>query len=266
MSNLYYKKLKEIESLNIDNEYKAIELRKLFEQLLKDYIQHKKTKSRIVLNNLIQIYKKENNGINVNNFFRLKDKLNIWAHAHKVYLSDDELHTYINKMKNIIYLVTREESQMSFMTIVNDIFKKLTIYFNDKNVKNKHNAKVQKDYEKNKWFFRIVVTALIFLIIIVFFKQKESFNEEIQYAVNIESSSKNDKQSTMSSMYTLKITSNPAKSKIQIMNIKPKYYPGIRLKSGRYSIRISKIGYITKRFYIHVNKNTLLNMTLKKTP
>ena len=35
-------------------------------------------------------------------FKRLKDKLNTWAHVHEVYLSDDELHTYIDKMKNII--------------------------------------------------------------------------------------------------------------------------------------------------------------------
>ena len=50
--------------------------------------------------------------------------------------------------------------------------------------------------------------------------------------------------------YSLHIQTNPSDARVQIMNIKPKYYDGIKLKSGRYDIRVSRRGYYTENFYI----------------
>ena len=50
--------------------------------------------------------------------------------------------------------------------------------------------------------------------------------------------------------YSLHIQTNPSDARVQIMNIKPKYYDGIKLKSGRYDIRVSRRGYHTENFYI----------------
>ena len=43
--------------------------------------------------------------------------------------------------------------------------------------------------------------------------------------------------------YPLTINTVPSNARVQIMNIKPKYYDGIRLVQGKYKIRVSKKGY-----------------------
>ncbi len=58
-------------------------------------------------------------------------------------------------------------------------------------------------------------------------------------------------------LYSLEVTTIPTNTKVQIMNIKPKYYNGIRLKKGRYNIKVSKPGYITGDYYIDVSQNTV---------
>ena len=48
------------------------------------------------------------------------------------------------------------------------------------------------------------------------------------------------------------------------MNIKKRYYDGIKLKKGRYNIRVSKDGYITKSGYIDLKSDTNIAITLDK--
>lgn len=65
-------------------------------------------------------------------------------------------------------------------------------------------------------------------------------------------------------LYSLKIVSNPSNARIQIMNIKPKYYDEIRLKKGRYTIRVSRNGYYTSNFYIDFFGNSTYQSNLNK--
>jgi hypothetical protein len=56
----------------------------------------------------------------------------------------------------------------------------------------------------------------------------------------------------------------PLDARIRIMNIKPKYYDGIKLKKGKYHIVISKDGYETLDQWISLNKDLVYVRALKK--
>ena len=65
--------------------------------------------------------------------------------------------------------------------------------------------------------------------------------------------------------YPLFIETVPFGAKIQIMNIKQPYVPGILLKPDNYDIRLSREGYETQRFWIKMeHENKIIKRELKK--
>jgi hypothetical protein len=64
--------------------------------------------------------------------------------------------------------------------------------------------------------------------------------------------------------YSLNIVTTPEDARVQIMNIKPKYYDGIRLRPGRYTMRVSKPGYHTENFYIDFQDDSTYVSNLQK--
>lgn len=65
--------------------------------------------------------------------------------------------------------------------------------------------------------------------------------------------------------YSLYTEVTPKKAKIRILNIKPKYKNGIKLKKGKYHVEISKKGYSTVNKWIEVkDKNIKFKVKLKK--
>ena len=48
------------------------------------------------------------------------------------------------------------------------------------------------------------------------------------------------------------------------MNIKPVYYNGIKLKKGRYDIRVSKAGYVTGDYYVDMTQDSRYSITLNR--
>lgn len=71
-------------------------------------------------------------------------------------------------------------------------------------------------------------------------------------------------QNIAPSKFSLTINSTPSDAKVQITNIKPKYYDGIKLKKGIYNIKVSKEGYITKIGHIKLKGHVSLSITLEK--
>ncbi len=65
-------------------------------------------------------------------------------------------------------------------------------------------------------------------------------------------------------LYSLYIETNPKDARVQIMNIKPKYYDGIRLRPGRYNIRVSKKRYYNDNFYIDLEEDSSFRSNLNK--
>jgi len=63
--------------------------------------------------------------------------------------------------------------------------------------------------------------------------------------------------------YSLTINTQPSDATVQITNIKPKYYDGIKLKPNKYSIKVFKNGYITKTGIIKLNSNLNTMITLQ---
>ena len=66
------------------------------------------------------------------------------------------------------------------------------------------------------------------------------------------------------SKYSLSIISFPKHSRIRILNIKPKYNNGMKLKKGKYNIEVSAKGYETSRKWIDLTKNNYFSFYLKK--
>jgi hypothetical protein len=62
----------------------------------------------------------------------------------------------------------------------------------------------------------------------------------------------------------LRIKTKPKANRVYILNIKPKYKDGMKLKKGKYHIKVVKNGYQTYTKWIDLYKDTTLNITLKK--
>jgi len=63
-------------------------------------------------------------------------------------------------------------------------------------------------------------------------------------------------------LYSLTIKTNPVDARVRIMNIKPKYYDGIKLPSGRYDIMVDKLGFYSQRGYVDLYKDTTYSINL----
>jgi formylglycine-generating enzyme required for sulfatase activity len=69
----------------------------------------------------------------------------------------------------------------------------------------------------------------------------------------------------MPSKYRLTVLATPADSQIKIMNIVPRYVPGIALKPGKYDVLVQKPGYIASRQWITIqNQDISLPVVLEQ--
>ena len=66
-------------------------------------------------------------------------------------------------------------------------------------------------------------------------------------------------------MYSLKINTFPPDASIDIINKSVEYFDNIKLQEGIYKIKISKLGYISKKGTVNLNKNRVLSITLDKS-
>ena len=73
-----------------------------------------------------------------------------------------------------------------------------------------------------------------------------------------------DKNKLAPKKFYLTIKTKPNNTKVQIMNIVPKYHDRMKLKKGIYKIKISKSGYITKYKNINLKKDIILSIKLNK--
>jgi len=65
-------------------------------------------------------------------------------------------------------------------------------------------------------------------------------------------------------LYSLNINATPSDSIIKIMNITPKYEPGIKLKTGKYDVLVAKNGYKEWREWVEiVNSNLSIDVSLE---
>jgi uncharacterized protein (TIGR02145 family) len=64
--------------------------------------------------------------------------------------------------------------------------------------------------------------------------------------------------------FSLTIHTDPKDATVQITNIDPKYYDGMRLKPGSYTIKVSKNGYYPKRGTIDLKNDLSIQINLEK--
>ncbi|HRX70285.1 MAG: hypothetical protein KDJ22_00955 [Candidatus Competibacteraceae bacterium] len=68
-------------------------------------------------------------------------------------------------------------------------------------------------------------------------------------------------------LYRLTVRPNPSNAQIRILNIRPRYEPGIQLESGNYTVEVSRSGYETQVLTVRiVNADVTMPVTLVKTP
>lgn len=68
-------------------------------------------------------------------------------------------------------------------------------------------------------------------------------------------------------LYRLTVRPNPSNAQIRILNIKPRYEPGIQLESGNYTVEVSRSGYETQVLTVRIaNADVTMPVTLVKTP
>jgi len=65
-------------------------------------------------------------------------------------------------------------------------------------------------------------------------------------------------------LYSLTINQTPSSARVSITNIKSKYYDGIALESGFYTIKVTKKGYYSKSGTVNLQNDLSINVTLKK--
>jgi hypothetical protein len=66
-----------------------------------------------------------------------------------------------------------------------------------------------------------------------------------------------DQSNTANATYGLTIQAEPIDSTVKIMNIKPKYYDGIQLKSGAYDVLVQRVGYKSHREWVSISNSNL---------
>ena len=62
--------------------------------------------------------------------------------------------------------------------------------------------------------------------------------------------------------YSLTIRRTPNTARVRILNIKPKYKNGIKLKKGKYHIEVSQKGYKTEKKWVTLSKDSVFNLSL----
>jgi hypothetical protein len=93
----------------------------------------------------------------------------------------------------------------------------------------------------------------------------KNIDEEVARILSsIKSRSSQSKNILLKGKYSFQVKVVPSNARVQIMNIKTKFYNGIKLKEGSYRIRVSKKGYITSDKWIKLERDRSLNITLKK--
>ena len=93
----------------------------------------------------------------------------------------------------------------------------------------------------------------------------ENIDEEVARILSsIKSQNSKSNNIVLKRKYSLQVKVIPSNARVQIMNIKPKFYNGIELKEGSYRIRVSKKGYITSDKWMKLGRDRRMNITLKK--
>lgn len=88
--------------------------------------------------------------------------------------------------------------------------------------------------------------------------------QTVKKSITLPSAEKHTIRLSIVPTYKMVLVTTPKSAKVQILNIKPKYYHGIHLKRGTYKIRISKPGYKTINRYITLKADVSEHIVLQR--
>ena len=108
----------------------------------------------------------------------------------------------------------------------------------------------------NYLIYLVIIGFILYAIVTKLYNSFQEKTTETSSRTTIVNTPKYKTSSKAHGLYSLKVITNPANARVQIMNVKPKYYHGIKLKKGRYNIRVSKPGYITGNYTVDHYQDT----------
>lgn len=73
-----------------------------------------------------------------------------------------------------------------------------------------------------------------------------------------------EEQNKLVKLYALTIEPTPSDAEVYIMNIKPTYSDGMKLKEGNYEIKVKAEGYTTKKKRVYLSRDASYEIILKK--
>lgn len=109
-------------------------------------------------------------------------------------------------------------------------------------------------------FAYILIFAVVIVLIYVMNNNGTAMSSKNNYKEYHSSSS----VASTDDRHSVYIDVEPQDAKIQIMNIKPKFYQGVRLEKGGYELKISKPGYETRNSYFILEEDSEYKVELKK--
>jgi uncharacterized membrane protein YhaH (DUF805 family) len=159
------------------------------------------------------------------------------------------------------------KAQAMYITFrVNEIINKEEQKF-DKHKDNDFTKKSKSNKLSSKaitWLF--IVFFILFLLVIISTAisiskdSPESSKQEVSYlpAETIEPTQLSTRT------YSLTINTVPSNATVRILNIKPKYYDGIKLKKGKYHIAVTKDGYQPLKRWISLEQDGSFDVNMTK--
>lgn len=164
---------------------------------------------------------------------------------------------------------------LNFIPIINIILLSYLLFNKSVNTGNNYGS-TASSYSINMFFF--ILKILIFLIswyifaLAINYEKYLTNNQNSDFSVQDttlkqsvqDTTSKQKEINEKAEFYSLTINTNPKNTKIYITNIKPKYYDGIKLKAGKYTLKIKKEGYQSSLKTIDLTKDEVLNISLTK--
>ena len=134
-------------------------------------------------------------------------------------------------------------------------------------------------FMKSKKVFIIYVVSLVTIPLVFlayttyvnFTKNQKQHAAQTQTQTNYKKVTSNYKHTKpkqqAAKRYSLTISTNVYNPRIKILNIKQKYYPGIKLRPGVYKIQITKTGYYSQTFIVQMrNSDRRIRKYLQKKP
>ena len=183
--------------------------------------------------------------------------------------SDKWAEYYIKSLNDLLHLYTHQEN-IKFFELLDTLYEISKKHYGKDDSRTMEISKwinEVKIYRKPSFIEKFLKKNLLLLplvLVIDFMFGLTNINYGLTDNTVNNNSSSNSKKTTINKKYGLYVSTDKHAT-IKILNIKPKYKNGLKLKSGKYHLYISKQGFETQKFWTEIkDKDLYISKKLKK--